>query len=203
MSLGWVTFLLNWWSWPGHCALERESVVELVLELFVLIVYAMMDDNGRDETKASRWTWHWADWGETRGEVPRTASLFPLISTAWSASHLDLVSGPFPCRAWVTGRVQWWTQCLITDLCALPSVEARSCLLLDERRWKQGQPSQEFQSLHWGSGFRRRSRQALEYKGNTKIQVVFEAVPEREAERLANVMEYLILSAAWCLHPPD
>ena len=37
----------------GHCALERESIIELVLKLFVLIVYAMMDDNRRDETKAS------------------------------------------------------------------------------------------------------------------------------------------------------
>ena len=38
---------------PGHCALERDSIIELVLKLFVLIVYAMMDDNRRDETKAS------------------------------------------------------------------------------------------------------------------------------------------------------
>ena len=40
---------------PRCCALECERrIVELLLELFALIVYAMMDDNRRDETKA-----HW------------------------------------------------------------------------------------------------------------------------------------------------
>ena len=38
---------------PRRCALEREcAIVELLLELFALIVYAMVDDNRQDETKA-------------------------------------------------------------------------------------------------------------------------------------------------------
>ena len=38
---------------PRRCALQCESrIVELLLELFALIVHAMMDDNRRDEPKA-------------------------------------------------------------------------------------------------------------------------------------------------------